>query len=208
MESARRLPACPEPALPRQRRTRAGSGDSDRRTRSNYPRRTTAVAPRVPIGRAGCRLSRTSTARAAAGFRPLAETARFPRFARPQRSLRSARAASCSVPPRSMVVMPAPRQLAPELLMRVQAHAQQIPTQPPTSVLWPASCPTGPCTAGPCCWAMSHTGSALRRPRRPPHTCEAIATEDSILVGGGLGPKQATALSCPSRGSRPLRWGS
>ena len=30
------------------------------------------------------------------------------------------------------------------------------PHAPPPSVLWPASCPTGPCTAGPCCWAMSH----------------------------------------------------
>ena len=39
------------------------------------------------------------------GFRPGTTTARFLRFLRPQRSLRSARAASCNVPPRSMLAI-------------------------------------------------------------------------------------------------------
>ena len=50
----------------------------------------------------------------------------FPRLPRPQRCLRSARAASCSVLPGRRSPSPAPREWAPELPMRVQAHAQQI----------------------------------------------------------------------------------
>ena len=78
---------------------------------------------------------------------------RCPRFPRPQRGLRSARArVAASLSGRWS---PAPCQWAPELPMRVQAHAQQIPAQPPTSIRWPASCPAGPCTAGPCCWRLA-----------------------------------------------------
>ena len=113
----------------------------------------------------------------------LAESARFPRSLRPQRSRRSARAASCSVPPRSMVAIANATPMGAKAPDAGTGTCQTGPHAPPPSVLWPASCPTGPCTAGPCCWAMSHPGSALRRPRRPPHTCGAITTEDSMLVG-------------------------
>ena len=192
-----------------ERRTRAGSGDSVRRTRSNYPRRTTAVAPRAPIGRVGCPLSRTSAARAAAA--ELRPRARQPPVSRVFPGLNAAcapheRRVAASLPGRWSPIASA----TPMGARAPDAGTGTCPTdpraQPPTSVLWPASCPTGPCTAGPCCWAMGHPGSALRRPRQPPHICGAIATEHSMLMGGGLAPQQATAPSCPSRGSSPLRW--
>ena len=163
-----------------------------RLTRPIYPRRTTAVAPRAQIGRVGCPLSRTACARVPAGLPPRCDNRPFPASSQASTLPALRTSGELQRPPRSTVAIAS---ATPMGARAPDAGTGTCPTGPhalPTSVLWPASCPAGPCTAGLCCWAMSHPGSALRRPRRHLQAGWAIATKSCGIRGRSVLMWQAT----------------
>ena len=191
------------PRYPASAGRRAGSGDSARRTRSNYPRRTTAVvaAPSSPRSRMpfvahvdrSCQRGRSPRR----GNRPFPASSQAP-------TLPALRASGeLQRPPRSAVAIASATQMGARA---PNARTGTCPTDPPATAhqrSWPTSFPP---VRAPLVHAAGRWGPgiALRRPRRLPHT-RGIATGDSILwrwtwFVAGNGPRR------PPEGSSPLRW--